>query len=108
MLLWFSLLLNSHTRQHRPFRAAWLTSSTLLSAICKATRYRSRACLIPACRKSSPHQHRDCQSLQGSTPGMYDFEDAKCSQQHRCYQENLPKAYLGLNCETVFCGVWRE
>lgn len=108
MLLWFSLLLNSHTRQHRPLCAAWLTSYTLLSAICKATRYRSRACLIPVCRKCSAHQHRDCQSLQELTLGMYDFEVAKCSQQHRCYKENLPKTSLGLNCETVFYGVWRE
>lgn len=50
-------------------------------------------------QKCSPHQHRDCQSLQEVTLGMYDFEVAKCSQRHRCYQENLPKASLGLNCE---------
>lgn len=108
MLLWFSLLLNSHTRQHRPLCAAWLISYTLLSAICKATHYRSRACLIPACWKCSPHQHGDCQSLQESTLAMYNFEAAKCSQQHRCYQENLPKASLGLNWKTVCYGVWRE
>lgn len=102
MLLWFSLLLNSRARQHRPFCAVCLTSYTLLSAICKATRYQPRVCLIPACRKCSPHQHRDCQSLQESTLGMQDFEAAKCSQQQRCHQENLPKASLGLNCESVF------
>lgn len=43
VLLWFSLLLNSHTRQHRPFRGMQLTSYTLPNAICKATRCRSRA-----------------------------------------------------------------
>lgn len=69
---------------------------SLLTAICKARRYRAGARALHT-GNVLLRQSRDCRSLQESSPGNVTFKGAKCSQyaqQQRCYQKEKKKKQL--------------